>query len=419
MALLLTLLSIALSYFSPEEIVPAWAPYHIQQFIIGGALFISVFFFDVNRGGIRSMQSILVVGFWFAVVVSVLSKGWFGASLTNFTNFGVIVAIYFLVSLNAFTLKRIKILCGVISLCSIVMGIEGIMAFHNGFDQEKLMIGDRIRGYGVLGDPNDFAQFLLIGMAFLGMWWRKRKKFRNLVLVLVPASVFTYAIYLTSSRGAMFGMVAIVFVVSAKRMNKGLALLMAAGIFAILIAAHFGGGREISLSEGSAAGRVIAWGSGIDQLKHHPLFGTGFGEFTNYNDLTAHNSFVLCFAELGFFGYFFWMALLITTILGLEALAKAPPAKPSNKTLDDVDFLRCVTVVRAALYTFLATGWFLSRTYQDTLYIILALAAVLICMRRNQIPSPIIPAGRLVPMTVIYMLMSIIAIYGSIKLRLV
>ncbi len=418
MALFLTLLCIALSYFSPEEIVPAWAPYHIQQFLIGGALFVSVFFFNINRGGIKSNQSILMVGFWFAVVMSVLSKGWFGASLTYFTNFGVIVAIYFLVSLNAFTLSRIKILCAVVSLCALVMGIEGIMAFHNGFDQEKLMIGDRVRGYGILGDPNDFAQFLLIGMAFLGMWWRKRKRLRNLVFVLVPASVFMYAIYLTSSRGAMFGIVSIVFVVSAKRMNKGLALLMAGVIFAILMAAHFGGGREISLSEGSAAGRVIAWGSGIDQLKNHPLFGTGFGEFTNYNDLTAHNSFVLCFAELGFFGYFFWMALLITTIVGLEALTKAPPPKP-DRIAEDVDFLRCVTVMRAALYTFLATAWFLSRTYQDTLYIILALAGVLICMRRNQIPSPIVLPGRWIPMTLIYMVVSIVAIYGSIKLRLV
>jgi O-antigen ligase len=420
MAFFLTLLSIALCYFSPEEIVPTLAPYHVQQFIIGGAVLFSGFVLMMRRGGLMSPQSVLVVGFWFAVVMSTLSKGWLRASFNFFLDFGVIVSLYFLVSLNTFTVTRIKIFCWVLSLCAIVMAGEAIMSYHTGFQEDKLMTGDRIRGYGVLSDPNDFAQFLLVGMAFLGASWRKRKRFRNLVTVLVPASVLIYAIFLTASRGAMFGLVAIVYVAVANRMSKGKAFLIAAAMFALLVSAHFGGGREISLHEGSAAGRVIAWGSGLDQLKHHPLFGTGFGEFTNYNDLTAHNSFVLCFAELGFFGYFFWIALLVTSISGLEALTKASLAKPSDKTLkeEDADFLRCVMVVRAALYTFLATAWFLSRTYQDTLYIILALAAVLICMRRDQAPAPIMPVGRWVPMTVAAMVISILAVYGSIKLRL-
>jgi O-antigen ligase len=414
MALFLTLLSIALGYFSPAEVVPTLAPYHLQQFIIGLAVLISLFAFNPYRGGMKTQQTALLLVFWFAVVISVLSRGWLRASLTAFLDFGLVVCIYFLVSLNAFSVPRIKTFCRVISLCAMVMAIEAILAYYTGFQAEKLMILDRVRGYGVLNDPNDFAQFLLIGLAFLGLSWKKYSLLGNLVTVVLPASVLIFTIYLTGSRGAIFGLVTLVFVAVSTRKGKGKgkAFLIAGVVFALLVVGKFGGGRDISVHEGSAGGRVMAWGSGISQLRTNPLFGVGFRQFEEYNDLTAHNSFVLCFAELGSFGYFFWLALLFTTATGLEVLAKIPA-----KTREDADFSKCVTVVRAALYTFLATSWFLSRTYHETLYIILALAAVLISMRRNEIPSPIMPAVRWVPITFVLMVTSVLVIYGTIRLR--
>jgi len=412
MALFLTLLSIALCYFSPGEVLPTLAPYHLQQFILGAAVVISIIVFDARRGGLRAPQSVLMVAFWFAVVMSVLTRGWFGGSLTAFLAFGLVVGVYFLVAINAFSVKRIRIFCRVISLCCLIMAIEGIIAYYTGFKADKLVIRGRLGGYGILNDANDFAQFLLIGLAFLGVSWRKYDFPGNLIKVLGPASVLLYAIFLTSSRGAMFGLAAIVFVAVSARVGKAKAVLGTIVIFVVLLAAGFGGGRDISLHEGSASGRVTAWGSGISQLKTDPLFGVGFGQFTAYNDLTAHNSFVLCFAEVGFFGYFFWLALLVTTVWGLETLAKVPA-----KTPEDEDFTQCVTVVRAALYAFLLTAWFLSRTYNETLYIILALAVVLICLRREQVPEAVMPMVRWVPLTFIFMMGSVLVIYGTIRLR--
>jgi putative inorganic carbon (hco3(-)) transporter len=412
MALSLTLLSIALCYFSPAEWLPGLAPYHIQQFIIGLAVAISVFVVQADRGGVKTQQTALLLVFWFAVVVSVLSRGWLRASLTAFLDFGLVVCIYFLVAINAFSIPRIKIFCRVISLCALVMAILALFAYFTGFQAETLMIDNRVRGYGVLNDPNDFSQFLLIGLSFLGLSWRKHKLLTNIALVILPASLLIVTIYLTGSRGAIFGLVAIVFVMTATKVGKGTAIVTAGIFFALLLVGRFGGGRDISLHEGSAVGRVMAWGSGISQLKSDPLFGVGVHQFEEYNDLTAHNSFVLCFAELGVFGYFFWLALLVTTISGVEALAKVPP-----KTPDDQEYIRCLTVVRVALYTFLATSWFLSRTYHETLYIILALAAVLIAMRKDNVPSPFMPMMRWVPVTFVAMAGSILIIYATIRLK--
>ena len=75
-------------------------------------------------------------------------------------------------------------------------------------------------------------------------------------------------------------------------------LLMALGGTGFIAASAIGG-RAISSKEQSAAERIEAWSVGLELLKWRPLFGAGYGNFTDHHHLTAHNSFVLCFAELG------------------------------------------------------------------------------------------------------------------------
>jgi putative inorganic carbon (HCO3(-)) transporter len=421
MALFLTLLSIAFCYFSPADVVPTLAPYHLQQFILGPAMLTSVTVFIMRRSGLQSPQCFLMVGFWFAVVMSLLVRFWLRASFTAFIDFGLVVCIYFLVSLNAFSLKRITIFCRVIVFCALFMAVQAIVAYHTGYLADKLtyqqtvegvVVFQRVCGYGILHDPNDFAQFLLVALAFLGLSWKKHNLLVNQITVFLPASILIYAIYLTFSRGAIFGLVAIAFIVTSRHVGKIQSVLIASVLFLILVGAQFSGGRDISIHDASAAGRVVAWGSGIADFKSDPLFGVGFGQFTEYNELTAHNSFVLCFAELGMFGYFFWLALLVSTVLGLEALAHAPA-----KTVEEVDFSRYVTTIRAALYTFLATSWFLSQTYKDTLYILLALAGVLIYIRKKAVPGASLPMMRWVPLTCCTLVASILLIYATIRVK--
>ena len=421
MAFVLTLISIFLSYFSPDEVIPSLSSYHIQQIILLPALGASLISMNMRRASLPWPQYILLLAFWGAVVMSVLSKFWLRSAFTAFITFGVLACIYFLVFLNAFTLPRIHILCAVISLCAVIMAIQGILAYHTGYMadvllnmkiQDDFILYKRICGFGVFHDPNDFAQFLLVGTALLGLFWRKGQFAFNLILLFVPWTILFYAIYLTYSRGALFGAAVILFVAISGRIGKMGSAIMAGLLFAVMLAMNFGGGREISIREGSAAGRIVAWGAGISQLKQFPVFGVGFGQFTEYNDLTAHNSFVLCFAELGMFGYFFWLALILVTVWSLEKLARLP-----RKTPEDILFARYVTTIRAALYGFLATAWFLSRTYTETLYILLALAAVLAHMRREAYPAISFPIRRLVPVTVALQVVSLVAVYLMVRVR--
>jgi len=421
MALILTLISIVLAYFSPADIMPSLVRYHIQQIVLLPALAASLISMNMRQASLPRPQYPLLLGLWCAVVMSVLSKFWPRNALNAVVVFGLLVCIYSLVYLNVFTPARVKAVCLVVSLCAVIMAVQAIFAYHTNYLADKLLnmrvedglvLYKRVCGLGVLHDPNDFAQFLLIGLTFLGVFWSKGHTVGSILRLGVPASILIYAIYLTFSRGALFGFAVVAFVMIWRRIGALPSAAAAGGLFLLMLFMNFGGGREISIHEGSAAGRIVAWGAGIAQVKHFPVFGAGFGQFTEYNDLTAHNSFVLCFAELGFVGYFFWLALIVVTALALEGLTRIPV-----KTPEDAAFSRCTATVRAALYSFLATAWFLSRTYSETLYILLALGAALIEMRRQAWPGLAVPMRRWLPAAVALQAVSIAVFYLVVRLR--
>ncbi len=421
MGFALSLISIVLCYFSPASLFPTLAPYHIQQIILIPAVAASLASLTMRGARLQTPQFVLIIGLWFAAVMSFLSRLALRTSLEVFIDFAIFVCLYFLISANAFSLGRVRFCCTVVVVCTVIMAAQAIVAYYTDLWHKSLVlesgivgisISRRARGWGVLNDPNDFAQFLIMGMGLLGIFWRKRNLIGNILLLGPPAAVLTYAIYLTQSRGAIFGLLAIAYVVIAPRIGKAPAAVFAIVIFLMLLALNFGGGREISIHEGSAAGRIEAWGAGLAQLKSRPLFGSGFGQFTEYNDLTAHNSFVLCFAELGLFGYFFWLALIVVDVMGLEKLIRLPIKAP-----EDARFWQTAMSIRAALYGYLTASWFLSRTYTHSLYILLALAAVLIQMRQPVHPEIVKPARSWVPMTIGVQLASIAAFWVIVRLR--
>ncbi len=79
-------------------------------------------------------------------------------------------------------------------------------------------------------------------------------------------------------------------------------------------------------------GRVALWQKGIEIIRAHPLLGVGMGNYGQFTDngLTAHNSYVLCAAELGFFGYFFWLGMIVAGWTGLTQMIRLILPKPVN-----------------------------------------------------------------------------------------
>jgi hypothetical protein len=419
MALFLVLISLSLCYFSPGDVFPALSHYHLQVLLLVPALVASIPGFVVRQARLPAPHYQLMIWLWFAVVLSLLMLRSFRGAWDAFLDFGVLVVIYFVVLTNAFTPARVRIVCAAIVVCALFMAVRGILAYHTGYMEDKLLhisfqggtVIKRIRAAGIVNDANDLGQFLVVSLAMLGAFWSRRRFFRNLMLLTLPAAILIYGIYLTGSRGAMLGLVVIAFVLASARGGKLQSVILAGCVLMLLTLGQFGAGRNITMNEASAGGRIMAWGTGVHFFKTNPIFGLGFEQFTEFNDLTAHNSFVLCFAELGFFGYFFWMGLVVTAALGLQKLAQMPLATPA-----DYELRRCVTTIRTAFYSYMVTSWFLSRTYDTTLYVLLALAAALIQHHRQLNPEATPIGKRWVTATFASQAASIVAIYATIRI---
>ena len=99
-------------------------------------------------------------------------------------------------------------------------------------------------------------------------------------------------------------------------------------------------------------------------FRSSPILGVGYSNFTDHNALTAHNSFVLCFAELGIVGYFFWLSLLVVAILQLNQVLQYTPGRRRWKTTASA----FESALLASFAGMLVAAFFLSRSYNPILY---------------------------------------------------
>ncbi len=348
---------------------------------------------------------------WFTVViaVSVATNGWLGGATTALVDFAPSVLMFLSTVMLVVTRERLRAACAVMIASMVVLSIAGAAAFHTGFLADKLVIWQmaqdeeasteappdiipaqdttvdriwRVRSLGFLSDPNDFGQALVVSLGMLAIFKRPRAMVRNLVVLGIPGAIIFYAIYLTHSRGALLGLAALMFFGIQRRLGTVRTGLLIGTMAMAAMALNFTGGRAYTANEESAGGRIDAWANGLNMLATHPIFGVGYGQFTDHNPLTAHNSFVLCFAETGLVGYFLWLGMVLLVFKQLKrtiTLVDHPPEEPG-----------LAGPLRNCMVGFFTCAIFLSRAYQPGLYILLSLAICACYCER-----PAVPADRL------------------------
>jgi hypothetical protein len=305
-----------------------------------------------------------------------------------------------------------------------------LLAMSN--DQGKLLY--RIRGLGLINDPNDFGQVLVCQIPLMFMFWRKKKMFLNIAFVVLPVCALLFGVYLTQSRGALLALMAVAIVAARRRIGTVPALVLAGMLFAGAMALNFTGGRAISAESGED--RTALWGEGLEILRAHPLFGGGFGNMPDYTDdhKTAHNSLVVCAAELGLFGLYFWSLFLFPTVR--DALVISSPAKVTEgepivpeespvpqpewrgEEVDKAEINRLGRLVVLSLTGFLVAGWFLSRAYVMTFFLLGGFVEVVfqMALERKMIGSRL-PLPRTLAYSGVLMTSLVLAMY--ILLRVV
>ncbi|MCB1575392.1 MAG: O-antigen ligase family protein [Xanthomonadales bacterium] len=390
----LYLLLIALTILHPfEALAPdlaAYRPALVLSLVVLGLTVADAL--RTRRMAAQPRHLLMLAGFMAAIAVSKIMSGWPGGAIPSLVEFSSPALLFVSSVLVVTDIRRLRATCAVIVLCMVLLSIAGICAYHYGFMRDDLVVAEhgadedhlvaepadvipaqdtsgarlwRIHSWGFLSDPNDFSQAIVMSLPMLMGAWIRRRKLRNLLRVWVPCALLVYASYLSHSRGAVLGL-GVVMLFGLMRRYGGIRAAILLGLFGVAaIVAGFTGGRGFSSGGESAGGRIDAWSEGMQLLRSNPLFGVGYGNFTEHFQLTAHNSFVLCFSELGLIGYFFWVGLIVLVFRELtQAAALSAP---------DSEEKRWAVLLRLSLLGFLTCAWFLSRTYQPTLYILLAI----------------------------------------------
>jgi len=433
MGFVLSILYFATNYLTPVTLFGPLAAYRIELILAGLVLIVSLP--KLSQSFIlKTPQSLALIGLMFAAFMSVLiGQRWITGGAYAVQSFLPQLLAYFLVCLHCNTKKRLQALVAILLFVCLFVIANGYVEQRQGISdsvslQETGMAGRhyslsglneagemqyRLKGQGLINDPNDFGQLIACVIPLVFIFWRAKKMLRNLVFVILPVGILLFGAYLTHSRGALVGLMAVAVVAARRRTGTLPALVLAGGLFAAAMALHFTGGREISVDAGE--NRTALWGAGLQLLKSHPLFGVGAGSMPDYAGQTAHNSVVVCAAELGLFGLYFWAMYLLATVR--DALATASPAKVSegepivveeerpfpqetqkNETFDKTEISRLGRLMILSLIGFLVTGWFLSRAFAITFFLLGGMIEVVfeMALSRGMI-APRWPLKRLLP----------------------
>lgn len=337
MGLSLTLLYILTAYMGPQTLWGPLAAFHVE--LIVAALATAASLQGLARSRVFSVpQTYALGGMVVSVFLSMLFAGWLGGVPGAVLSFIPNIFAFFLVIANCRRRMHLQLVIAVLVLACFVTIGRGSLAMRTNDMLSPYVLAPseesidglyRLRGLAFINDPNDFAQLTASLIPCLFLFWRRSRPARNLLLVLAPALVLIFGMYLTHSRGGMLALLAVVLFAARRKIGTIAASLIAAAGFAGATVAGWSGGRDVSVQAGSD--RLEAWSTGLQLIKSHPLFGVGYLRFNEYFYITAHNTVVVCAAELGMFGLFCWLMFVFPTIRDAYVCSVDPDAGKSTE----------------------------------------------------------------------------------------
>lgn len=339
MAFFLTLLYILTAYLTPQTIFGALADYHIEVVVAVFTLIGSLFASD-KPPLTRMPQVHVLIGLTIAVFLSIATSGWLGGAQGALLNFFPNVFVFFFIVINCRTKRHVQMVVLTLLFACLFVIFMGSTAYFSGNDTSPYLFhmhddeGDtfmRLNGLGFINDPNDFAQVVVCLVPCLFFFWKPKRSFLNTIFVIVPLAILVFGLYLTHSRGGMLALLAVVAIVARRRIGTVPSIVIAGSLLAATLAIGWAGNRGISVEAG--ADRMDAWAAGLDMIKQHPIFGVGFSGFTDHYPLTAHNTIVVCAAEMGMVGLYLWLLFVCSALW--EAMTVGGPLKAKPKAKEE------------------------------------------------------------------------------------
>jgi O-antigen ligase len=262
------------------------------------------------------------------------------------------------------------------------------------------VMGMEDRAYGPVGDPNRFAQLLMMGLplAFVGMLNTPRGLARKLALGCVLAIVG--GIVVTYSRGAFVALIvlgALAVPMRLARLSQVTAVFLA-GAIAIPLAAPAYAGRVLSISgvaalfgarqveaDGATRGRTTEMLAALAAYTDHAVIGVGPGQYVEFYSVhyqslpeisireiseprRAHSLYLELAAESGTIGLVIFMAIPLLLLRDLRAIRLILQRRHP-------DLARVAAGFSLLLLAYLGTGVFLHLAFERYFWFMIGLTA--------------------------------------------
>ncbi len=370
---------------------------------VAGVLLVVAWLAVVSSGGVRSRNffaerpglTYLLLAFlgWNAVsVVWSASSGEAASSVMRYTLNAILVPVAF----TAIRARRdvVRILA-VVVVGATIAAISAILVPP---DATAAAAG---RATGTIGDPNELAAALVVGLAIAGAFAVNR--FVNPLLRLasaVAAALCMFGILVSLSRGGLLGVGAALIVAVVMGGRWRARVLAACATLALVAVGYFAfvaslPAKERVLNVGGGTGRLDLWTVATRMIDAHPFRGVGSGQFASSSvhyllqpgaiqrgDLilstpkVAHNTYLNILAELGFVGGALFAAVALTC-LGSACFAVQRLRQDGDEQLEIL-----VRGVVVGICGYLVTLLFISENYSKLFWILMAFGPVLLAVSR-------------------------------------
>ncbi len=360
-----------LVFWRPQEwLLPFLYGWGILDVII--VMAVLSFLMEMDQGRLKMpkepMYIYMVIGLWAAALISHIAHTYFAGLLNTIAPVSKISFFTILLLCVLDNPSRLRKVAWLFVLMAVTMAVHALLQDRQGFGFGGLQpiyvwganqeIYTRSVFFGIFEDPNDLAQMFATSIPFCFALFKRRTMLSFLagcaLTWLLVEGVFT-----THSRGGIVALITvsavmIVLILPARWLPFMLTVMVIGALVMCPLAATF--------LDDSAHDRVAFWGEANRVFKTTPVFGVGYGMFGEYisGDRAAHNAFVLCYTELGLFGYWFWFGLIVLCVMG----AWRTRTVLLDHRIAEARWLRQFAGLSiAAMMGYCASAYFLSRAF--------------------------------------------------------